>query len=149
RLPKELVAWPPGCGQLGLVSAAGMTIGSVELSFWPAAESFDVRTASRLPGSTTSFSPVIPSSKWDAELQPETKREIARIGQSRLVRMVGIVPFPHGPALGEGVRGPALLLGAQKRCDHIKQYLCPLAQPRGYSLIGNDCIEIAVGHAVV
>src|SRR5689334_10303493 len=95
RLPKELVAWPPGCGQFGLVSAVGMTIGSLDVSFWPAAESFDVRTLSRLPGSTTSFSPVTLSRRFEAVLQPERNREIAMIGQSRLVRMIGIVPFPH------------------------------------------------------
>jgi hypothetical protein len=87
RLPKELVAWPPGCAQLALVSAVGMTIGSLDVSFWPVADSFGERTGSRLPGRTTSFSPVTPSSSFCAEPQPERMREVARISQSLLFRM--------------------------------------------------------------
>ncbi len=74
RLPKELVAWPPGCAQLELVSAVGMTIGSLDVSFCGAEDSLGDSTLSRLPGSTTSFSPVTPSSSFEAEPQPVRKK---------------------------------------------------------------------------
>src|SRR4029078_8028908 len=94
RLPKALVACPPGCAQLALVSAVGMTIGSLDVSFWPALESLGARTLSRLPGRTTSFSPVTPSSSFEADLQPVRMRAAATIGQSLLLRMFRIRPFP-------------------------------------------------------
>src|SRR5262245_42866353 len=43
----------------------------------------------------------------------------------------------------------ALLLSTKKRCDHLEQRLRPLAQFQSYTLIGNNCVKIAVGHAVI
>src|SRR5437870_10505237 len=94
RFPKELVAWPPGCAQLELVSAVGMTMGSLDASLGAVVESPGDNTLSRLPGRTTSFSPVTPSSSFDAELQPVRNNAVARSGQSRMVRIVSLHSFP-------------------------------------------------------
>src|SRR5689334_10849233 len=60
-----------------------------------------------------------------------------------------LFPFPVVLPSQRAFMDPALLLGGQKRCDHFKQRLRPLAQLQGYPLIGNDCVKIAVGHAVI
>ena len=89
RLPSALDAEPPGCDQLALFTATGMTMGS-EASAACGASSAELSTGSRVPGSFTSGSPVIGSSSFSADGIDEhpaatSASPRARAGRARIV----------------------------------------------------------------
>src|SRR3954451_20458957 len=83
RLPSALVADPPGCDQLAFGCAAGMMTDSLGSVVGASAEAPGAITLSRLPGRTTSFSPVTSSRSFEAELQPASTSPAAIIDTSQ------------------------------------------------------------------